>query len=291
MKFKNIALIGKYQSLDVTDLVIELAHHLNNNFSVYIDCGEYCNINPNFTKFTTGNITDWLDTLDLVIVVGGDGTLLSAARKIVNHSIPIIGVNQGTLGFMTDISSDNMLKTLDDILLHNKYKLENRSLINAKIIRKNNVIAENVVLNDIVISRGSIGNMIEFDITIDGDFVLSQKSDGVIFSTPTGSTAYSLAAGGPIMHPNSNVISMVPICPQSLSNRPIVVSDNVIIEFLLTRENATQIHFDGQECFDLRFHDKVILSKHSTEFKIIHPSNYNYYYTLRKKLDWSKRVS
>lgn len=296
MKFKNVALIGKYQSLDVTDQVIELAHYLNNNnFSVYIDCGEYCNMNPNFTKFSTGNITgnitDWLNILDLVVVVGGDGTLLSAARKIVNHNIPIIGINQGTLGFMTDISSDEMLKSIDDILLHNNYKLENRSLINAKVIRDNKIISENVALNDIVISRGSIGNMIEFDITIDGDFVLSQKSDGVIFSTPTGSTAYSLAAGGPIMHPHSNVISMVPICPQSLSNRPLVVSDHVVIEFLLTRENATQIHFDGQECFDLRFHDKVVLSKHNSEFKIVHPTSYNYYNTLRRKLDWSKRVS
>lgn len=291
-KFNNIALIGKYQSLDVADLVITLASYINSlGLKAYVDCGEYCSINNSFSILTTGNISSWLDILDLVIVIGGDGTLLSVARKIVNHDIPIVGINQGTLGFMTDISADNMLATIDDIILNNNYKVEKRSLIHAKLLRNNQIITENIALNDVVISRGSIGNMIEFDISVDSDFVLSQKSDGVIFATPTGSTAYSLAAGGPIMHPNSNVISIVPICPQSLSNRPIVLPDSVQIEFLLTRENATQIHFDGQECFDLSYHDKVILSKHVKEFKIIHPTNYKYYYTLRKKLDWSKRVS
>ena len=290
--FKNIALIGKYQSSDVTDLVITLANHINSiGCNAYVDCAEYCSINPNFSKLNTGSISSWLDILDLVIVIGGDGTLLSVARKIVDHDIPIVGINQGTLGFMTDISADQMLTAIDDIILNDNYKLEKRSLIHARVLRNNQSITENIALNDVVISRGGIGNMIEFDITIDSDFVLSQKSDGVIFATPTGSTAYSLAAGGPIMQPNSNVISMVSICPQSLSNRPIVLPDSVQIEFLLVRENATQIHFDGQECFDLSYQDKVILSKHAKEFKIIHPANYNYYYTLRKKLDWSKRVS
>lgn len=292
MKFKNIALIGKYQSPDVINRVIELAEYLYTlSLNVFIDCGEYCILKEEFRQFTTGNITEWLLDLDLVIVIGGDGTLLSAARKIVNHEIPIIGINQGTLGFMTDISLDNMRATLDEILLQGKFGVEKRSLINACVIRDDKVIMENVALNDVVISRGSIGNMIEFDISVDGEFVLSQKSDGVIFATPTGSTAYSLAAGGPILHTLSSVLSIVPICPQSLSNRPIVLPENVVIEFLLTRENATQIHFDGQECFDLKYHDKVVLSKHIKEFRIIHPSNYSYFYTLRTKLDWSKRVS
>ncbi len=150
---------------------------------------------------------------------------------------------------------------------------------------------QELALNDVVISRGAIGNMIEFNISIDNDFVLSQKSDGVIFSTPTGSTAYSLAAGGPILHPQAHVFSIVPICPQSMTNRPLVVHDSATIEFDLVRENATQIHFDGQECFDLQFQDKVVLAKHPQQFKIIHPRKYNYFHTLRTKLDWSKRVS
>jgi NAD+ kinase len=292
MNFKNIALIGKYQSPEIIDQVITLAHHIEQNgFNIHIDCGDYCYSKNDFSKFITGSIEDWVNTLDLVIVIGGDGTLLSAARGIVNHNIPIIGINQGKLGFMTDISADDMTLAIDEILLKNLYTIESRSLINAKIIRGDKVISENIALNDIVISRGSIGSMIEFDISIDSDFVLSQKSDGVIFSTPTGSTAYSLAAGGPIMHPSTNVISIIPICPQSLSNRPIVIPDTVKVEFILVKDNATQIHFDGQECFDLVISDHVILSKHHKEFKIIHPNSYNYYNTLRKKLDWSKRVS
>lgn len=291
MQFKHIALIGKYQSTTLTSHLANLAEHLQKmGLSVYLACGDYCDYGS-FTNLKIGVLADWLDILDLVIVVGGDGTLLSAARGIVNHDIPVIGINQGRLGFMTDIAVDDMLTAIDDVLLHGKYTIEARNLIKASVVRDNVEVMHAVALNDVVISRGAIGNMIEFEISIDNNFVLSQKSDGVIFATPTGSTAYSLAAGGPIMHPEAAVFSIVPICPQSLSNRPLVVHDNAIIEFDLIRENATQIHFDGQECFDLRFQDKVILSKHPNQFKLIHPDGYNYYRTLRKKLDWSKRVS
>lgn len=292
MSFKNIALIGKYQSTDLTAQVVSLARHIHNlGLNVYVDCAEYCDLSS-FSGLNTGSLKDWLGLLDLVIVIGGDGTLLSAAREIVDHNIPIIGINQGKLGFMTDIAVDEMVQCIDEILLKNSYTVEPRSLISVKVIRDHMPpVMQGIALNDVVISRGGIGNMIEFDISIDGQFVLSQKSDGIIFATPTGSTAYSLAAGGPIMHPSANVLSIVPICPQSLSNRPIVVPDNVTIEFTLVKENATQIHVDGQECFDLKYQDQVILTRHSKQFQLIHPTNYNYYYTLRKKLDWSKRVS
>lgn len=291
MHFRHIALIGKYQSTTLTSHIVHLYDHLcAMGAEVYIDCGNYCDYGD-FRQATIGSLSDWHDVLDLVIVVGGDGTLLSAARGLVNHDIPVVGVNQGKLGFMTDIAVDDMLAVLDDIILKGNYTIEVRSLINAHVIRDNQEMMHSVALNDVVISRGAIGNMIEFDISIDNDFVLSQKSDGVIFATPTGSTAYSLAAGGPIMHPQAHVFSIVPICPQSMTNRPLVVHDSAIIEFDLVRENATQIHFDGQECFDLQFQDKVVLAKHPKQFKIIHPQGYNYFHTLRTKLDWSKRVS
>ncbi len=291
MFFKNIALIGKYQSSELQLQLLSLATHLQQlGIKVYIDsdeAGEY----PNLSDINIGRIGTWVDILDLVIVIGGDGTLLSAARGLVNHEVPVIGINQGRLGFMTDIASNDMLKSIDDVVIHGNYTLEQRSLINAQIIRNTVSVMRGVALNDVVISRGAIGNMIEFNISIDNQFVLSQKSDGVIFATPTGSTAYSLAAGGPILHPEANVFSIVPICPQSMTNRPLVVHDNAKIEFDLVRENATQIHFDGQECFDLEFGDKVLLSRHPKQFKIIHPNGYNYFHTLRTKLDWSKRVS
>ena len=287
MRFEHIALIGKYQSSNLTSHSVKLAEHLHNlGLNVYLDC-DSCNDLP----VKTGHLSDWLDVLDLVVVIGGDGTLLAAARSIVNHNIPIIGVNQGKLGFMTDIAVNDMLNVIDDVVVKGHYTTEFRSLINAVVVRNGQEIMHAVALNDVVISRGAIGNMIEFNISIDDQFVLSQKSDGVIFATPTGSTAYSLAAGGPIMHPKASVFSIVPICPQALTNRPLVVHDSAKIEFDLVRENSTQIHFDGQECFDLCFQDKVILAKHPNQFQIIHPQGYNYYTTLRTKLDWSKRVS
>lgn len=291
MFFKHVALVGKYQSTTLTTHIVNLYEHLQSlGVNVYVDCDGYCD-SENFTGITTGSLSNWHDILDLVIVVGGDGTLLSAARGLVNHNIPVIGVNQGKLGFMTDIAVDDMLNVIDTVIINGHFTIESRSLINASVIRDNKEIMQAVALNDVVISRGAIGNMIEFDISIDDHFVLSQKSDGVIFSTPTGSTAYSLAAGGPILHPQAHVFSIVPICPQSMTNRPLVVYDDARIEFDLVRENATQIHFDGQECFDLQFQDKVLLSKHPKKFQIIHPDGYNYFHTLRTKLDWSKRVS
>ncbi len=291
MQFKNIALIGKYQAIELIEQVLQLAKHLKTKgFNIFIDSSTYCAI-EGFGEFEHGELDNWLDNLDLVIIIGGDGTMLSVARTIVNHDIPIIGINQGKLGFMTDISIEEMSNTIDDMLIRQNYTLESRTLLSAKVIRNHKLIFRSLALNDVVISRGAIGNMIEFDITIDKQFVLSQKSDGVIFSTPTGSTAYSLAAGGAILHPHAHVFSMVSICPQSLTNRPLVVNDDVKIEFTLIRENATQIHFDGQECFDLLYQDQVVLTKHNKRLKILHPTQYNYYRTLRRKFDWSKRIS
>ncbi len=291
MKYKHVALVSKYHDVQLEQHIVQLAQYLDNlGITVYIDCNENCDT-KNFVDFTIGKLSDWLDRLELVIVVGGDGTLLSAARIIANLNIPIIGVNRGKLGFMTDIAADEMLTVINDILLNTSCEIESRSLLFAEVYRNDQVIFKSSALNDIVISRGAIGNMIEFDIFIDKQFVLSQKSDGIIFSTPTGSTAYSLAAGGPILHPEAMVFSIVPICPQSLSNRPLVVNDNVVIEFVLFKDNATQIHFDGQECFNLVHQDRVIIKKQVQQLKLIHPSTYNYYNTLRTKLDWSKRVS
>ncbi|MBP9742854.1 MAG: NAD(+)/NADH kinase [Burkholderiales bacterium] len=291
MTFQHIALIGKYQSTGLAKQVVELAKYLQRlDLNIYVDCEEYCD-SIKFANLTLGSLNNWADILDLVVVIGGDGTLLSVARGIVNHDIPVIGINQGTLGFMTDIAVNEMLSVMKDVIVHESYTTELRSMISAAVVRDHVQILSGIALNDVVISRGAIGNMIEFDITIDNQFVLSQKADGVIFSTPTGSTAYSLAAGGPIMHPTSKVFSIVPICPQSLTNRPLVVHDEATIVFDLIRENATQVHFDGQECFDLHLNDQVILTKHPKPFQIIHPYGYNYFKTLRTKLDWSKRVS
>jgi NAD+ kinase len=301
MNFKKVGLVFKpnFKQLpnckELSEHILKLVRYLlSRNIKVYLSSNDNLNIEDlqNVTlEIQVGDIENFIEELDLVIVIGGDGTFLSVARKVVSSNIPIIGVNQGRLGFMTDIAMEDMLSSIEEIIFGGKFTLEMRTLLKGEVIRDNQCVFSGLSLNDTVISRGSTGSMIEFNLTIDGQFVLSQKSDGIIFATPTGSTAYSLAAGGPILQPESHVFSIVPICPQSLSNRPLVVSDEVKIELLLINDNETYIHFDGQECFKLNLHDTVLLSKHTQALRLIHPSRYNYYRTLRKKLEWSKRVS
>lgn len=289
MIVKNVALVVKQDMPLLVDTVKQIIAYLQNlELVVHLDY-EYYDIVTD--TVIIGKLGNWLNSLDLIIILGGDGTLLSVARLAVNHQTPIIGVNQGKLGFMTDIALEDIFTTLDNVILKSIYSVETRGLLSASIIRDGNKIGYGIALNDIVVSRGEFGSMIEFDISIDSQFVLSQKSDGIIFSTPTGSTAYSLAAGGPILHPCSAVFSLVPICPQSLSNRPIVVNDNVSIDFLLIKGIAAQVYFDGHDHFDLRCGDQLIISKYPKMLQLIHPEGYSYYRSLRKKLSWSKRVS
>jgi NAD+ kinase len=292
MHFMRIALLSKDNDPKLHKYIDELSVLLNEIGAKVdiIDSTLTFNNLPE-SKISNFNTSKQLHELKLVIVIGGDGTLLSCARKVVDYDIPIIGINQGKLGFMTDIAIHDMLTSIKDVVLYGHYNIELRSLLNATIISSNDIPNTRIALNDVVVSRGPIGNMIEFDISINDQFVLSQKSDGIIFSTPTGSTAYSLAAGGSILHPGTNVFSIVPICPQSMSNRPLVIGDTVTIDFTLTGETMAQVHFDGQECLDLNTWNKVILRKHHKPFRLLHPHKYNYYETLRKKLHWSKRVS
>lgn len=290
MQIKNIALVVKQDTPHLVNTVKQIVTYLQQiGLAVFLDY-EYYDIASD-KKIVIGKLGGWLDKLDLIIVLGGDGTLLSVARLAVNYSIPIVGVNQGKLGFMTDVLLSDVFTALDNIILKGKYSVESRYLLSAQILRNDEPIGHGIALNDIVISRGELGSMIEFDISIDSQFVLSQKSDGIIFSTPTGSTAYSLAAGGPILHPSSAVFSLVPICPQSLSNRPIVVNDEVVIDFVLIKGVAAQVYFDGHDHFDLHNNDHLIIHKHPKVLQLLHPENYSYYYSLRNKLSWSKRVS
>lgn len=288
--YKNIAIIGRRNSAHVFEQMLKLADQLSSiGFVPYVDLSVGAELGD--CNYRTGFLRDWINEIDLAISLGGDGTMLSVGREIVNHNVPIIGINQGTLGFMTDISVNDMAKVISEMLLEHKYIEESRTLLSAQIIRAGVCVHQSLALNDIVLSRGSIGNMIEFEMSINNEFVHVQKSDGVIFSTPTGSTAYSLSAGGPILHPHSQVFSIVPICPQSMSNRPIVISDNAIIELTINTDNPTILHYDGQQFYNLHHGDKIIISKAKYPVRLLHPLDYNYYHTLRTKLDWSKRVS
>ncbi|WP_308447428.1 NAD kinase [Parachitinimonas caeni] len=227
--------------------------------------------------------------VDLVIVLGGDGTMLSIARLVAPYRIPLVGVNQGHLGFMTDISLHEMEQTISRIL-EGDFVPEERMLLQASLFRGDQEIHSALAFNDVVVSRGALGSMIEFEIFIDDQFVYSQRSDGLIISTPTGSTAYALASGGPILHPTLPAIALVPICPQSMSNRPIAVNDSCHVEFMLTKGLDARIHFDGQSHFDLMEMDRLAIKRYRNSLRILHPLGYNYYNMLREKLHWGERL-
>jgi len=227
---------------------------------------------------------------DAIIVIGGDGTLLDAARTVVEHNVPLIGVNIGRLGFLVDISPDEMAVQLDAIL-DGHYYLEKRTLLKAAVYRQKDKLTESLALNDVVLHIRDAVRMIEFETRINGQQVHLQRADGIVISTPTGSTAYSLSGGGPILHPDLDAIVLVPICPHTLSNRPIVVSSESKIEIQLMPHNRThaQVAFDGQAKFDIEPDDIITVQSHSLKLNLIHPTSYDYYHILRKKLRWSEQ--
>jgi len=202
--------------------------------------------------------------------------------------VPLVGVNQGRLGFMTDIARDDMLTCMDD-LLDGRFTPENRMLLAAEVTRDGKEIADNLALNDVVIDKGAIGRMIEFELFINGEFIYNLRADGMVVSTPTGSTAYSLSAGGPILNPTLTGIALVPLCPHALTNRPIIVNDNTDIELRIANADDARVHFDGQVTLDLERGDTVRLRRSEHKICFLHPPGYSYFAMLRQKLQWSER--
>lgn len=287
--FNAIGLVARPGKVQIVESLLSLAAHLcKRGARILIDSeslsGAAC---P--ADFTLVEREDLGKLADLVIVLGGDGTMLSVARMLAPYRVPLVGVNQGRLGFMTDIPLHEMISSVDQILA-GQFVPEERNLLQASVIREDAEITSALALNDVVISRGALGSMIEFEVFVDNQFVYSQRSDGLIVSTPTGSTAYSLASGGPILHPSLQAITLVPICPQSLNNRPIAVSDSCEVEFMLTKGLDTRVHFDGQSHCNLMEMDRVVIRSYRNTLKLLHPVSYNYYDTLRHKLHWGERL-
>jgi NAD+ kinase len=218
--------------------------------------------------------------IDLMIVVGGDGSLLNAAHCALPNNIPVLGINRGRLGFLTDIHPTELHKISD--VLKGKYQPETRFLLTAESNK-----SLGIALNDVVLSPGD-AQLIEFDIFINNQFVCQQRADGLIIATPTGSTAYALSGGGPILYPNLNAIVLVPMFPHTLSNRPIVVDGDAKIELVIHPENisAPFISCDGQHRTPLSPGAKITIKKHPQSLQLIHPENYDYFTTLREKLGW-----
>ena len=255
------------------------------NFPVYADksSAKFLNLNALDNKNIVANI-------DIAIVVGGDGTLLQTGRFLSEYNIPIIGINLGRLGFLVDISPEQIISQLHNIF-DGKYIKETRSLLHASVFRENTLLGEGNALNDVVVHVRNDIRMIEFNTHIDGSFVNRQRADGIVIATPTGSTAYSLSGGGPILHPGLDALVLVPICPHTLSNRPIVVSNKGIIEISLceSRHVNARVSFDGQANIELQAGDKVNIKQAQHKLVLIHPEEYDYFRILRNKLGWSVR--
>lgn len=227
---------------------------------------------------------------DLIIVVGGDGSLLTAARAAVDHNLPVLGINRGRLGFLTDIKPDE-LELIKDIIA-GEYQEEARFLLQAQIGNKQQIYTEQIGLNDAVLLPGDVAHMIEFAIYIDNEFVCTQRADGLIIATPTGSTAYALSGGGPILHPQLNAFALVPMFPHTLTSRPIVVSATSEIKIIISKQTETspRLSCDGQEHISITPGDFIQIQKKAQQLRLIHPKSYQYFARLRNKLHWESKL-
>jgi NAD+ kinase len=226
---------------------------------------------------------------DLAIVIGGDGTLLNAARSLTDPGCAVLGVNLGRLGFLVDVSPEDMDSQIERIL-GGDYTEEQRTLLHATVSRDGEPVGDSTALNDVVVHKKDIARMIELDTWIDGHFLNRNRSDGLIIATPTGSTAYALSGGGPILHPNLHAITLVPICPHTLSNRPIVINHDSRIEIVIHEGTLqAQISCDGQVNLTLDPGDRVTVRRHDHDLRLIHPPGHDYFDILRRKLRWSEQ--
>ena len=288
---RTVALIGKHGSQGSVGALVRLGHYLlQRRIAVLLEAETAARLPasegmPGWKVVTPETIGA---EADVAIVIGGDGTMLGAARQLARFGVPLVGINQGRLGFMTDIALSDMLTCMDD-LLEGRFIPEQRMLLDAEVLRPDGTVVGNLALNDVVADKGPIGRLLELELFINGEFIYKLRADGLIVATPTGSTAYALAANGPILHPSHSGIAIVPLCPHSLTNRPVVVGDGSELELRVANVGDPRVHFDGQVTVDLRQGDVVRIrrSRHTTCF--LHPPGYSYFAMLRQKLHWSER--
>jgi NAD+ kinase len=284
--FKTVALVGKYQSPEVAGPLTELARFLEGRkVKVLIDQLTASQLKE--AKYPALALEELGKQADLAIVIGGDGTMLNIARAIAPHDVALIGVNQGRLGFLTDISVDTMIATIGAIL-DGKFVAEERMLLEGQVHRGANRLFESLAFNDVVVSKGIKGSMLELEVRIDGQFIYRQRADGLIVATPTGSTAYALSSGGPIVHPSLSVIALVPVSPHTLSNRPIVISGDCTVEIIVRDNPEPRVHFDSHSRHDLREGDRVLVRRYPRPLSLLHPAGHSYYNMLREKLNWNR---
>ena len=286
-KFQSIGLIGKKNpNADVGETLKNLSNFL-------IERGLNVCVDHNMSETTPLHNVNVMsrqemgEHCDLVIVLGGDGTMLSAARSLAKFQVPVIGVNLGTLGFLTDIPAMQVTERLSEIL-DGKFSTDERMFLHVSIMRDGEMINESIAFNDVVVHKWEEARMLEFETVVDGLYVNKQRSDGLIISTPTGSTAYALSGGGPIVQPSLNAFVLVPICPHTLSQRPLVIDGNSNVELTISASGhaRAQVTCDGQINLGVLAGDKISIKRHDSNITLIHPQDYSYYEILRAKLRW-----
>lgn len=284
-EFSTVGIIAKRTETRIQSTLETLYQILaEHNMTVLVDQ----NASAYLTHITPSTDQAIATQCDLVVVVGGDGTLLHASRLLSSYNIPIVGVNLGRLGFLVDVSPDDMNHLLKQVLAGD-YQEESRFLLTAEAFRDDECIGHSDAANDVVVHVRNDIRMIEFTMHINDRYVSTQRADGIIVATPTGSTAYSLSGGGPILHPELEAIALVPICPHTLNNRPIVVhsNDKICITLCESRNVEARVSFDGQSNMNLQPGDRVVIKRKAQALRLLHPSNYDYYHILRAKLRWN----
>ena len=287
MQIKTIGITSKPKKPEVRDIVTPLVHWLHDrSIEVLVDKETGSTLDGS-EKCVTRN--EMPSLVDLIIVLGGDGTLLATARVLNRKPVPLLAVNLGGLGFLTVITRDELYSTLERVLAGD-FRTERRVQIEAEVMRAGEVISSFLALNDVVLNKGAIARVLEFDVRVDGQFISSYKADGLIVSTPTGSTAYSLAAGGPVIAPSVEAFIVTPICAHTLSNRPIVLPDSAQIEVKVkSYGESVYLTVDGQVGVALRSEDAVHMRRASSVVELIQSPQKNYFEILRQKLKWGER--
>ena len=286
---KTIAIVGKPTAAGIAQSLTEIADFLVATGHVVVLEHETA-LSTGMTGYPQMTPEQIGTSVDAAIVVGGDGTMLGIARQLAPYDIPLIGINQGRLGFMTDIPLDRMMPLLT-AMLDGKIESERRSLLEGVVHREGKPMFNALAFNDVVVSRGAGSGMVELRVDVDGHFMYNQRSDGLIVATPTGSTAYALSAGGPLLHPSLGGIVLVPIAPHALSNRPIVLPDYSEIVITVISGRDTSVNFDMQSLASLQLHDRIVIRRSAHTITFLHPPGWSYYDTLREKLHWNEYPS
>jgi len=287
--FRHAAIIGKYQAEGMRGVLEEIAHFLIRQ-GLKVSLEQQTALNTGLTDFGALTADELGQQCDLAVVVGGDGTMLGIARQLARYGTALVGINQGRLGFITDVNLGQFAEALAPMIAGD-YVEERRTMLEGIVSRDGQVIFEGFAMNDVVVSRGATSSMVELKVDIGDEFVANFRSDGLIIGSPTGSTAYALSAGGPILHPGIKGWVLVPIAPHDLSNRPIVLPDTGEINIEVVAGRGASVSFDMQSLATLLHGDRIRVRRSEHRVRFLHPRGWSYYATLRRKLHWNSGVN